>query len=131
MQPDTATLLAVLAAPLAVLASVLAIAVVLGFGRVRRQLTVTADRIGAQAAEIGAELRAVRSAADAATVLLTRVREEADRLDTGAADLTATLRDARQGLERLTTGRVGPMVRAMQLASALARIALLWRAPVR
>jgi uncharacterized protein (DUF3084 family) len=131
VQPDTATLLAVLAAPLAVLAAVLGIVVVLGIRRVRRQLTGTADRIRSQEAAIGAELRAIRIAADAATVLLTRVREEADRLDTGAADLTTTLRDARQGLDRLTTGRVGPMVRAMQLASALARIALLWRAPVR
>lgn len=131
MQPDTATLLAVLAAPLAVLMAVLALGVMLGVRRARRRLAGAADRLGTQEAVIGAELRAVRSAADAATVLLTRVREEADRLDAGAADLTTTLRDARQGLERLTTGRVGPMIRAMQLASALARVALLWRAPVR
>ncbi len=131
MQPDTATLLAVLAAPLAVLAAVLAIVVVLGARRTRRQLARTADRITTQQDVIEAELRSVRDAAAAASLFLTHVHEEADRLESGAVAVTATLRDARQGLERLTTGRVAPAVRAMQLASALARVALLWRAPVR
>jgi hypothetical protein len=131
VQPDTATLLALLTAPLAVLAAVLAIVVVLGVRRARLQLTQAADRIATQEAVIDATLRSVRTAADQATVVLTRVREEADRLDMGAVAVTATLHDARHDLERLTTGRVRPMVRAMQLAGALARVALLWRAPVR
>lgn len=131
MQPDTAALLAVLAAPLAVMAAVLAIVVLLGVRRARQRLTGTAGRITAQEEAIRAELRSVRTAADAASTLLARVRGEADRLDAEVAAWTAALRDTHQGLERLTTGRVGPMVRAMQLAGALARIALLWRAPVR
>lgn len=131
MQPDTATLLAVLAAPLAVLAAVLAIVVVLGIRRTRGQLTRTADRIATQQDAIVADLRSVRTAAETTTLSLARMREDADRLDAKAVAMTATLRDVRRDLERLTTGRVGPVVRAMQVASALARVALLWRAPVR
>jgi hypothetical protein len=131
VQPDTTALLAVLAAPLAALAAVLAIVVLLGIRRARHRLTRTAGRIIAQEEAIRAELRSVGTAADAASTLLARVRDEADRLDTEVVAWTAALHDTRQGLERLTTGRVGPMVRAMQLAGALARIALLWRAPVR
>lgn len=131
MQPETATLLAMVAAPLAVLAAVLAIVVVRMARRGRRELGRTTERLASQEAVIRDQLRDVRAAADATTMLLTRVREEADRLDTGVTTWTATLRGARQDLERLTTGRVGPMVRMMQVAGALARVALLWRAPVR
>lgn len=131
MQPETATLLAVVAAPLAVLAVVLAIVVVLMARRGRRELGRTTERLASQEVVIREQLRAVRAAADATTMLLTRVREEADRLDTGVTTWTAMLRGARQDLERLTTGRIGPMVRMMQVTGALARVALLWRAPVR
>ena len=131
MQTETATLFAVLAAPLAVLAVVLAIATLLVVRRGRRSLIGTADRLEVQRTAIREELVGFREAIEQAGPVIARLREDEDRFAHNVTDWTASLADGREALQRLTRGRMGPVVRAVQVAGVLARIALLWRAPVR
>lgn len=131
MQTETATLLAVLAAPLAVVAVVLAIATVLLTRRARRDLVRTSDQLEIQRTALAQQLTDARTVLAQATPVLARLREDEARMAGTVTDWTAALAEGRDALDRLTRGRMGPMVRAVQVAGALARIALLWRAPTR
>jgi hypothetical protein len=131
VQTETATLLAVLAAPLAVVAAVFALAIVSAVRRSRRELVRTTARLETQEGAIRDGLIAARAAFDAAGASVTRMRGEGGRLDADVAAWTLALIDARTTLRSMARGRLGPMVRAVQVAGALARIALLWRAPAR
>ena len=59
------------------------------------------------------------------------VRRQGKVLDRDLDAWTARLSRRRVGLMRLTRGRMAPMVRALQVAGAIARIAVLWRTPAR
>lgn len=131
MTTETATLLAVVAAPIAVLATVAAVAVGMLVRRGRRGLDRADMRLERQETVIREELVTARSSIEQMSTAVAAFRTQGDTLDADLAMWSASLSDLRQTIERLNRGRLGPAVRAMQLASALARVALVWRAPAR
>lgn len=131
MTTETATLLAVVAAPIAVLAMVAAVAVGMLVRRGRRGLDRADMRLERQETVIREELVTARSSIEQMSTAVAAFRTQGDTLDADLAMWSASLSDLRQTIERLNRGRLGPAVRAMQLASALARVALVWRAPAR
>lgn len=131
MTTETATLLAVLAAPIAVLTMVAAVAVGMLVRRGRQGLDRSAIRLERQDAAIREELVTARGSIERMSTAIAAFRAQGSSLDADLATWTATLSEQRQTIERLNRGRLGPAVRVMQLAGALARVALLWRAPAR
>jgi hypothetical protein len=131
VQTESATLLAVLAAPTAVLVLVLALAVALLARRGRRSLGRAAARLQRAEAPARDDLSAARAALARATIASAELRRQGRRLDADIAAWTTDLAATHHTIERVTRGRLGPTVRAMQLAAALARVALLWRTPAR
>ena len=128
---ETATLLAVVAAPLAVVAVVAAALVVLLVRRGRSGLVRSATRLEQQETLIREELVIARGSLERLGGAITSFRAQADALDTDLVAWTAGLKEQRTTIERLNRGRLRPAVQAVQMASALARITLLWRAPAR
>ena len=131
MTIDTATLLAVLAAPIAVLAMVAAVAVSMLVRRGRRGLDRSAMKLERQETVIREELVTALGSIERMSTAMAAFRTQGTALDADLATWTASLSDQRKTIEQLDRGRLGPAVRAMQLAGALARVALLWRAPAR
>lgn len=131
MTTETATLLAVLAAPIAVLAVVAAVTVGMLVRRGRRGLDRSAMRLERQETVIREELVTARGSFERISTVIAAFRTQGTALDADLATWTASLSDQRKAIERLDRGRLGPAVRAMQVAGALARVALLWRAPTR
>ncbi len=131
MHADTLTLLLAVAVPSAALAALGATGMLLAARRIRSSVDRAAMRAADRTAAIGRDLAAARETATITSLRLARVREETARLDADITGLTHAWRTSRARLDQLTHGRVGPMVRAMQVAGALARIALLWRTPTR
>jgi len=128
---ETATLLAVLAAPIAVLAMVAAVAVSMLVRRGRRGLDRSAMKLERQETVIREELVTALGSIERMSTAMAAFRTQGTALDADLATWTASLSDQRKTIEQLDRGRLGPAVRAMQLAGALARVALLWRAPAR
>jgi len=128
---ETATLLAVLATPIAVLAVVAAVAVGLISRRGRDGMSRSATMLARQEGTMREELVGARGALTRSSSAITAIRATGSRLDTDLALWTAHLTGQRQAIERLSLGGLGPAVRAMKLAGALARVALLWRTPAR
>ena len=131
MTIETATLLAVLAAPIAVLAMVAAVAVSMLVRRGRRGLDRSAMKLERQETVIREELVTALGSIERMSTAMAAFRTQGTALDADLATWTASLSDQRKTIEQLDRGRLGPAVRAMQLAGALARVALLWRAPAR
>jgi hypothetical protein len=131
VQIETATLLALVAAPLAVVAFVGALAVVLLAGRGRRSLEAGSQRIDALEPVARERLAGARISLGRVTDASAELRAQGRKLDQDLITWAATLAEQRGGVERLSRGKLGPAVRAMQVAGALARVALLWRMPAR
>ena len=128
---ETATLLAVVAAPLAVVAVVAAAFVVLSVRRGRSGLVRSATRLEQQETLLREELVIAKGSLERLDGAITSFRAQGDALDTDLVSWTAGLKEQRTTIELLNRGRLRPAVRAVQMASALARITLLWRAPAR
>ena len=131
MQIETATLLAVMAAPIATLALVVAFAVAMMARRGRRAIEGATRRLEAQEPMVRAQLTSARDSLERVGAATSSLRAQGTTMDGDVAGLTARLVDQRATIERLNSGRLGPAVRALQMASALARVALLWRTPAR
>ena len=131
MQIDTATLLALVATPTAVLALVSALAVAMLARRGRRTLGGATSRLDAREANVREELVGARVSLERLRVAAASLRSQGPRFDKDLATWTVAIADQRLAVERLRRGRLGPAVRAMQVAGALARVALLWRMPAR
>ncbi len=131
MTTETATLLAVLAAPIAVLAVVAAVVVGLLARRGRLGLVRSAMKLERQEALIWEELGSARGSIERTATAITAFRTQGRALDADLPMWTARLSVQRQTIEQLNRGRLGPAVRVMQLAGAVARVALLWRTPAR
>lgn len=131
VQTETATLIAVLAAPIAVLAGVAALAVVLLARSGRGRLVRGRQRLDRATPALEEELASARISLDrlraTSAVMATRGREADVRL----AAMTDDLASGRASIQAFSRGRLAPAVRAVQLAGALARVALLWRMPAR
>ena len=128
---ETATLLAVVAAPIAVMAVVVAALVVLLVRHGRSGLAQAATRLEQQEAVIREELVTARGSLERLGVAMTSFRAQGRSLDADLVRWTTGLSTQRTTIERLSRARLGPAVRAVQMASALARIAVLWRTPAR
>ena len=120
-----------MAAPIAVLAVVAAVVVGMLVRRGRRGLDRSAITLERQEAVIREELATARGSIERMGTAIAAFRTQGNALETDLASWTASLSEQRQTIERLNRSRLGPAVRAMQLAGALARVALLWRAPAR
>lgn len=131
MTIETATLLAVLAAPIAVLAVVAATAVTLLARRGRRGMLRSTVGLEQQVAAVRQGLLSSRVAIERTELAATALRARGRALDADLESWTTGLTAQRHTIERLNRSRLGPAVRAMQLAGALARVALLWRTPAR
>ena len=131
MQTDTATLLALLAAPLAVIAVVVALATGLVARRGARSLGTATVRLGEIGLQTRDQLRTARAACERMSAAAVTLQAQGLTLDEDIAAWTASLVEGRTSLERMTRSRLAPAVRVVQLASALARVALLWRMPAR
>lgn len=131
MQTEAATLIAVLAAPIAVLAGVAALAVGLVARRGRQRLVRGRVELDRETEVLQEELTATRETLErlraTAAAMTVRGREADMRL----ASMADELAKGRATIEGIGRGRLAPAVRAVHLASALARVALLWRMPAR
>jgi len=128
---ETATLLAVLAAPIAVLAVVAAVAVGMIARRGRQGLGRSATGLERQEAALRGDLESAQGSIEGVAAALTALRTQGHRLDADLVTWAAGLSEQRRTIEGLNRSRLGPAVRAVQLAGAIARIALLWRTPAR
>lgn len=131
MSTETSILLAVLAAPLAVLALVAAVATVVLARRLGTRARMTTRQLDTGAGALVAACREARATLDHVGVLLASLHAAGSRLDRDLPGWTASLVDARLTVQRLTRSRLGPLVRTARIAGALARVAFLWRSPVR
>lgn len=131
MHTETAILLALVATLFAMMAGVAAAVAWSLVRRWRRSLLMATDRLQSMVPILTDELTAARGSVVGAQVVLSRVRGSGTRLDSTMDAWMASLIEGRTSIERLDAGRLRPAVRAMHIASALARIAMVWRAPAR
>ena len=131
MHTESATLLAVVAAPVAVLAVVAAVSVWLAVRVARRTLRAAATGLERHEPAIRRDLVSARGSIARANSALDALGARAEVMEADATAWTDALGQQRQAIERLNLGRMGPAVRAVRLAATLARVALLWRSPAR
>lgn len=131
MDTDTAILLALITTLLAVLAAVTAAVGVTMVRRGRRGSRRATGALERAHATFHAGLTSTRGTIDQVAATIARARSQGVTLDADMATWSTGLHDLRTTIHRLTRGRLGPAVRALQVAGALARVALLWRTPAR
>lgn len=131
MQSDTASLVALVAAPFAGFCVVLAVGAIVAGRRARRGLRAAAASARDLARLTTDRAPEARVTLRGAAADLSRLRE---RLDRGADDLdaaTVPLRRWRAALARLSPSTVERGVGVMHAISLLSRLALVWRTPTR
>ncbi|MFN8621996.1 MAG: hypothetical protein U0869_14795 [Chloroflexota bacterium] len=131
MQTEAATVIAVLAAPFAVVASGAALVVVMVARSGRRGLARARGRLDQGATGLEEELVAARTALERLGETSVELRDRGRTADIRIEAWTDDLARGRATIDGFSRGRLAPAIRAVQLASALARVALLWRLPAR
>jgi hypothetical protein len=131
VQTEAATILAVLAAPFAVAAAGVSLVVVLTARRGRLGLAQARRRLDRGATDLGSELITARASLEQLRESSVRLRGQGQEADARVETLVDGLARGRATIHGFGRGRLAPAIRALQLASALARVALLWRLPPR
>jgi hypothetical protein len=127
VDPDTSSLVAVLAAVCALLVAGAAAAVSLFAARAARASAHTRRRLHEQTATVRRDGPALRARIDQASSRVGRLREQWAATDDAMTGMTGTLGSMRGSLEGLTRGRLAMLIRGAGIVSKAAQVALLWR----
>jgi Spy/CpxP family protein refolding chaperone len=127
VDPDTRSLVAVLAAVCALLVAGAAAAVSLFAARVARDSTRTRHRLHAQTTMVRHDGPVLRARIERASSRIDRLREQWAATEDAMTSMTGTLASMRGSLEGLTRGRLAMLMRGAGIVSKAAQVALLWR----
>jgi hypothetical protein len=127
VRPETALLVAVIIAICAVVAAGGAMLIVRAASRGRSGLVHRRDVIGRTSVRVSRESADLRDRVEHVTAALEQMRVDGTSWDDDMRRLAGSLRTQREGIERMTQGRLATFIRLARLVSKAAQFAFLWR----
>jgi hypothetical protein len=127
VRPETALLVAIIIAICAVLAAGGAMLTVRAAARGRAGLVQRRESIARTSVRISRESADVRDRVEHVTAALEQMRVDGTSWDADMRGLTGVLQVQREGIERMTQGRLATFIRLARLVSKAAQFAFLWR----
>ncbi len=127
MNPESALLETVIIVFGAVVAAVGAVLMLRATSRIRSGLAQRHVALARATEETRREAAAIRTAAEHSIAMVEGMRVEGASRERDIVRLTDALREQREGIERVTHGRLATVIRVASVMSKAARFALLWR----
>ena len=127
MSPESALLEAVIIATGAVIAAVGAVFLVRAMSGLRSDLARQRTAMAMTGDQTRRDAPGLRARMEHTTVTVERMRADGASWDADIGRLTDSLHAQREGIERLTRGRLAMAIRMASILSKAARFAILWR----